>query len=140
MDPLAGAFAYFEWDDMLERVVFTPGRVQPKHLINATTFPNGYVTTSDRWDNFWRAGPNAIYGWRSAFPGGNGPKTLGIEVAESRAFSECQTRKVFERVCLRPPSNPTDRAEIQRIANVFEAQNYSMRRVFAETATYCMGN
>ena len=29
--------------------------------------------------------------------------------------------------------------ELQRIADVFEAQNYSMKRVFAETATYCMG-
>ena len=29
---------------------------------------------------------------------------------------------------------------VQNIANVFEANNRSMRRVFAETAAYCMGN
>jgi hypothetical protein len=29
---------------------------------------------------------------------------------------------------------------VSRIADVFEAQNYSMQRVFAEVAVYCMGN
>jgi hypothetical protein len=63
-----------------------------------------------------------------------------MEIASSRRFSECQVEQVFERICLRPPGDPVDRAEVQRISNVFEAQNYSMRRVFAEVATYCMGN
>ena len=140
MDPLAGAFAFFEWDAAQERVIFTPGQVQGKYLINATTFTGGYVTVDDRWDNYWRSGPNAILDWRGPAAGGYGPKGLGVEVASSRAFSECQVEKVFERICLRPPGDPQDRAEIQRIADVFEANAYSMKRVFAETATYCMGN
>jgi hypothetical protein len=140
MDPLAGAFAYFEWDADLMRVVFTRGQVQRKYLINATTFPYGYVTTDDHWANYWRSGPNAALGWRAAASSGNGPKSLGMEVAMSRAFSECQVNKVFEHLCLRPPSNPAERAEVSRIADVFEAQNYSMQRVFAEVAVYCMGN
>jgi hypothetical protein len=140
MDALAGAFAFFEWDAGQARVVHTPGQVQPKFLINANSFPWGYVTTSNRWDNFWRSGQNAALGWRAAEPGGFGPKTLGIEVASSRAFSECQVEKAFERVCFHPPGNPTERAEVQRIADVFEANGYSMKRVFAETAAYCMGD
>jgi hypothetical protein len=139
MDPLAGAFAHFEWDMAAGRVVFTPGMVQPKYLINANTFPFGYVTTDDRWDNFWRAGPNAALGWRAVDSGGFGPKGLGIEVASSRAFSVCQVDKAFERVCLRPAQSAADRAEVERVADVFEAQNYSMKRVFAETAVFCMG-
>jgi hypothetical protein len=114
--------------------------VQPKNLINANSFPWGYVTVSNRWDNFWRNGQNAALGWRAAEFGGNGPKTLGIEVASSRAFSECQVKKAFERVCFHPPGDPTERAEVQRIADVFEANGYGMKRVFAETAAYCMGN
>lgn len=140
MDPLAGAFAYYEWDAALERVVFTPNQVQGKYLINATTFPFGYVTVDDRWDNYWRSGPNAALGWRGPAAGGNGPRSLGIEVAGSRAFSECQVGKVFQRLCLRPPGSPADRAEVQRIADVFEARSYSMKRVFAETAAFCMGS
>ncbi len=140
MDPVAGAFAYFEWDAEQERVIHTPGIVQPKHLINANTFPSGYITTTNRWDNYWRAGPYSSLGWRAAESGGFGPKGLGTEVALSRAFSVCQVEKVFAHVCFRPVSSPEDRTEVERIADVFEAESYSMRRVFAETAVYCMGD
>ncbi len=141
MDPLAGAFAFFEWDTGQGRVVFTRGQVQPKYLINANTFPSGYITVDDRWDNYWREGPNSVLGWDDTRPsGGFGPKSLGQEVAASRAFSSCQVEKVFEQVCFRPPNSAQDFAEIDRIADVFEAQAYSMKRVFAEAAVYCMGN
>jgi hypothetical protein len=140
MDPMAGAFAYFEWDATQERVIFTPGQVQPKYLINATTFQGGYATVDDRWDNFWRSGQNAILGWRAAAAGGYGPQSFGVEVASSRAFSVCQVEKVFKRLCLRPPGNPQDRAEVERVADVLEANSYRMKRAFAEVATYCMGS
>jgi hypothetical protein len=139
MDAVAGAFAFFNWDEQLQRVAFTRGQVQPKNLINAQNFPGGHVTVDDGWVNHWRTGPNQSFGWRGGPGEGNGPKSLGQAVAASRAFSECQVKKVFERVCLRPPSDAADRAEVQRIADVFEAQGYRMKRVFAETAVYCMG-
>ncbi len=139
MEPLTGAFAYFDWDPEQERVVYTPNQVQAKYLTNAGTFPFGYVTTDDRWANYWRTGPNSLLGWRGNTSSGNGPKSMGMEVANSRAFSECQVRKVYEQVCLRPPANPAERAEVSRIADVFEGQNYSMKKVFAEVATTCMG-
>jgi len=137
MDPLAGAFAYFDFDADAGRVVYTRGEVQGKYLINANTFPGGYVTVDDRWDNFWRAGPNSALGWRGPAPGGFGAKSLGVEVASSRAFSVCQVEKVFRQVCFRPPSSDDDYAKVQEIATVFEDQSYSLRRVFAETAVYC---
>jgi hypothetical protein len=140
MDPMAQAFAYFEWDENQERVVHTPGIVQGKYLINANTFPHGFITTSNRWDNYWREGPNAVLGWRGASSGGFGARSLGIEVASSRAFSQCQVEKVFEQVCFREPANPTERQEVQRITDVFETENHNLKRVFAETAVYCMGN
>jgi hypothetical protein len=139
MDPMAQAFAYFEYDQELERVVHTPGQVQQKYLINGTTFALGFITTDNRWDNYWRSGPNALLGWRGGESGGYGAKSLGQEVANSRAFSVCQVEKVFERVCFRPPQSALDRAEVERIADVFEGQSYSMKRVFAETARFCMG-
>lgn len=139
MDPLAGAYAYFDWDPEQERVTFTRGVVQEKFGINATTFPFGYVTTDDRWDNYWREGPNAALGWRGGDSGGYGPKSLGQEVANSRAFSICQVQKVFAQVCFRPVSSEADQTAVERIADVFENEGYSMKRVFAETAVYCMG-
>ena len=141
MDPLVQAFAYYEWDADLERVVYTDGVVQAKYLINATTFPLGYITEDDSWDNsYWRSGKNALLGWRGANSSGNGVQSLGQEVASSRAFSTCQVKKAFKQVCFREPANPAERTEVDRIADVFEANNYSMKRVFAEVASFCMGN
>jgi hypothetical protein len=140
MDPMAGAFAYFDWDEDRARMVHTPGDVQQKYFSNNNTFPAGYITLDNRWDNYWRSGPNAALGWRSAASGGYGPKGLGEEVAMSRAFSICQVEKVFNRICLRPPGDQNDRDEVDRIADVFEGSGYSMKRVFAEVATYCTGS
>ena len=140
MDALAGAYAYYQWDDAAMRTTFTRGTVQPKFLINANNFPGGHVTTDDSWINFWRVGPNSVLGWRGPAASGNGAKSLGVEVGASRAFSECQVQKVFTRVCMHPPTGQADFDEVQRIADVFEANNYSLKRVFAETAVYCMGN
>ena len=81
-DGLAGAYAYYEWDG--SRLVFTPGQVADKHLINDNTFPGGYVTVDDSWINFWRHGPNAALGWTGGRDSGNGAASLGVEVASSR--------------------------------------------------------
>jgi len=138
MDPMTQAFAYFNFDDELNRVIHTPGQVQEKYLINANTFPFGYVTKDNRWDNYWRQGKNATLGWRGEVSGGFGLKSMGQEVAGSRGFSQCQVESVFERVCFRKPVSILDQEEVQRITNVFETGNYNMKRVFAEVATYCM--
>ena len=139
MDPMAGAFAFFQWDDTAGRTVFTRNQVQPKYLINANVFPGGYVTVDDRWDNFWREGPRAELGWRAAASGGFGPKSFGEEIVRSRAFSVCQVEKVFQQVCFKPPQTSDDANEIEHIADDFEAGNYRMKSVFAEVAVYCMG-
>jgi len=140
MDPMAGAYAYYEWDDSLQRVVYTPGQVQGKYLINQNAFSPGYITTSDRWTNYWREGQNYALDWRGPASNGYGAKSLGVEVASSRAFSVCQVEKVFEKVCFHPPGDPTERSEVDRIADVFETNNYNMKRVFSEVAALCMGS
>ena len=140
MDAVAGAYAYFEWDATQMRVVHTPGSVAQKYLINSNTFPYGFVTTDNRWDNYWREGSHANLDWRGPNAGGYGPKTLGEEVAASRAFSVCQVEKVFQHVCFRPPNSSNDAAAVDAIAQIFEDENYSMKRVFAEVGAYCMGD
>ena len=81
-----------------------------------------------------------MLGWRGSESGGFGAKSLGAEVTASRAFSVCQVEKAFAYTCFRPVGTPQDRAAVERIADVFEANGYSMKRVLAETAAYCMGN
>jgi hypothetical protein len=139
LDGLAGGFAFYDFDATAGRITYTPNTVHPKFVKAASTFPFGFVTTGDSWINYWRTGPNAFVDWHG--PGsGSGAKSLGQELAQTRQFSECQVRNVFEKVCYRKPNGPADLAAVETIANSFEANNRSLRRVFAETAVHCMGN
>ncbi len=141
MDPMAQAYAYYDFDPETGRIRYTPGAVQPKYFNNDANFPYGFRTPDDRWDNYWREGINARLGWDPSLPGsGNGAKSLGEEFGASDAFAECQVKKVFEAVCFRPPSDADDRAALQRIVGSFRASQYRMKTAFAETAVYCMGD
>jgi hypothetical protein len=141
MDPMAQAFAYYNFDDTQGRIVYTGGTVQPKYLINADNFKSGYVTPDDHWDNRWRAGPNQLLGWDLALPGtGNGAKSLGQELASSNQFAHCQAEKVFKNVCLRPPGNAADRSQVDSMVASFKSSNYKMKQLFADAAVYCMGD
>jgi hypothetical protein len=141
MDPLAQAFAYYNFDAAAGRLLYTAGQVQPKYLINAATFKPGYVTPDDRWDNYWRHGQNRLLGWSGSLPGaGNGAASLGAELAGSDAFAQCQVQKVFRNVCLRDPVDGTDRAQVDSMVTSFRGNGYKLKRVFAEAAVYCRGD
>lgn len=141
LDGLAGGFAYYDFDEELQQLVYTDANVQPKFLNGAGTFPFGFETGNDNWINYWRTGPNEFVGWNAAGGGsGSGAKSLGTEIAQTRQFAECQVKRVFEKVCYRSPNGPADEQAVANIATLFEANNRSMKRVFAETAVHCMGN
>ncbi|MDP5458551.1 hypothetical protein [Alishewanella sp. SMS8] len=154
MDPLAQAFAYYDYqftDETGEngRLFYQPtgsshdqtgSRVQPKYHINSGNFPLGYKTEDDFWQNYWREGRNQALGWDNSLPGeGYGAKSLGQELANSVAFAQCQVKKVFETTCLRPPESLADVNLIQQTRDRFSQSGYNLKQVFADTATYCMG-
>jgi len=141
MDPLAQAFAYYNYNETSGRIEYTDGQVQPKYLINMDNFKPGYVTRSDGWNNYWRQGANTVLGWNGSLPGsGNGAKSMGTELANSDQFARCQVEKVFKTVCLHPPVDGADRTKVNDIINVFRNGGFRMKDVFAETAAYCKGN
>ncbi len=141
MDPLAQAFAYYNFDATTGTMQYTPGSVQEKYFHNDTTFPDGFITPDDAWNNHWRQGQNAKLGWDPNLPGaGNGAEKLGEELAGTQAFAACQVEKVFKTVCLRDPVDQTDRDQVATITNTFRNDNFNLRRVFADSAAYCMGN
>jgi hypothetical protein len=157
MDPMAQAFAYYnfqydkandpdaaagflKYNDSGDVDPVTGTRVVAKYFNNNLTFPYGYITPDDHWDNYWRNGPNAVLGWDGSLPGsGDGAKSLGQELAGSQAFAQCQVEKVFKNVCLRSPSDQADRDAVDAMVSEFET-SYSLRNVFARSAVYCMGN
>ena len=141
MDPMAQAFAYYTYDEAQGRLVYTAGDVQPKYFNNDTTFAFGFRTPDDAWENRWRAGQNALLGWDASLPGsGNGAKSLGQEFGASDAFASCQVEKVFRAVCLRAPQDQADRNQVETMASSFRSSGYRLKRVFADAATYCMGD
>jgi hypothetical protein len=158
MDPLAQAYAYYNYsydvnadpDGNNGQITYnsagaqdpvTGSRVVAKYHINSTNFEPGYVTPDDQWDNYWRKGINSLLGWDSALPGsGSGAKSMGRELAHSDAFATCQVTKVFQAVCLRPPSDGADRAQVASMVSNFASQNYDLRQPFADAAVYCMSD
>ncbi|MFM2287347.1 MAG: hypothetical protein RL684_490 [Pseudomonadota bacterium] len=143
MDPMAQSFAFYDFDATSNKLVYTPGVVQPKYLINSDNFKSGYVTTDDHWDNRWRQGANQVMGFDStgqSTGSGTGAKSFGRELATSDAFAQCQVEKVFRVVCFRDPGNAQDRGTVQTIKGKFKSSGYKLKQVFADAATYCMGS
>jgi len=139
MDPMAGAFAYYNFDEITGRIEYTPGTVQSKYFNNDTNFEYGYRTVDDSWANYWRAGQNQFLGWDGSQPGnGFGARSMGQELANSDAFASCQVKKVFRAVCLRDPEDAADRLQVDQMVTTFKA-GYRMKQTFAEAAVYCMG-
>jgi hypothetical protein len=140
MDPLAGAFAYYNYDEGSGRLVYDASAPHPKHFNNDLNFPQGYRTTDDSWENRWREGQNAYLGFDGSLPGsGNGAQSLGDELGNSEAFASCQVKKVFRTVCLRDAEDQSDRNAVAAITATFRSTGYDMKQVFADTAVHCMG-
>jgi hypothetical protein len=157
MDPMAKAYAYYDFEfdsaadpDAINGSIHynaagtvdpvTNSRVEKKYLQNSSTFPYGYVTTNDDWQNYWREGMNANLGWNNALSGkGTGAKEMDKELAYSKAFASCQVEKVFKQVCLRKPANAADRSKVDVITTNFASSGYQLKQVFIDTADYCKG-
>jgi hypothetical protein len=139
MDPLAQAFAYYNFDTATNRMVYDSTSVHSKYFNNDATFADGFVTPDDSWHNHWREGQNAVIGWSQTLPGeGTGAKSMGAELAATDAFAQCQVKKVFKAVCLRDPVDANDHSQIETMTNAFRGA-YDLKQVFANAAGYCMG-
>jgi hypothetical protein len=141
MDPMAQAFAFYDFDETQQRLVYTPGTVNPKYFLNADNFKPGFITPNDSWENRWRQGQNSLLGFSGSLPGnGTGAKSLGEEIANSAAFAQCQVTKVFKAVCFRNPGDSqSDMTAVNSITTQFRS-GYNLRQVFAATAAHCMGD
>ena len=135
-----------------------PDGISLKHNINATNFEYGYAVVDDNWVNYWRNGPNSKLGNRpgdnspgwtnSAAPldskgnaTGSGASELGMELANTKAFAQCQVDKAFKAICLRDPNVMlADRLARNTIVDSFVGSTYNMRGVFTDVAAHCKGS
>jgi hypothetical protein len=157
MDPMAQAFAYYNYaydteqdpegqNGALQYLAEgqldsqSNSRVQSKYRINSNNFPYGFITPDDNWQNYWRHGLNKNLGWDTSLSdSGSGAKSMGTELANSRAFGSCQVTKVFKNVCLRSPQDINDRSQIDNMVRNFAGSGYKIKQVFADAADYCKG-
>ena len=146
MDPMAQAFAYYNFNDATGALEYSGngpglgGTVQAKYFNNDLNFPQGFRTPDDHWTNYWRSGQNRYLGFNGPGTGDDsGAKSLGVELSNSDAFAACQVKKVFQAVCLREPETNDDHIKVDQIVVNFENSGFQMKRVFADTAEYCMG-
>ncbi len=148
MDGFNGAFAHYNYNKDTEQLDYTPTVVAEKFNINPDNFKYGYITEDDSWINYWRNGQNALLGWNNPLPldenghsSGNGARSMGTELANTRAFSRCQVKKTFQAMCFRNPDDyAADRDVVEQITDDFELNGYNMKRVFAKTVSYCKGS
>ena len=140
MDPMAQAFAYYNYDEAGGSIQYTAGNVQPKYFNNDLNFPQGFRTPDDHWTNYWRMGQNRYLDFYGPGNGDdNGAKSLGVELSNSNQFASCQVRKVFRAVCLREPETNNDHNRVDTILQSIGQGPINMKQVFASTAEYCMG-
>ena len=115
MDPLAGAFAYYNFNEDTGSIEYTANIVQPKYFNNDVNFPFGYRTTDDSWLNYWREGQNQFFGWDPGLPGsGNGAKSLGQELAAATRSLLARCARYLPRCACASPRTPLTAHKFKR--------------------------
>lgn len=156
MDGFRGAFA--KWDftgtGVLNSAVHQTGNgnfripadargVVNKMNQNNTIFPSGYVVVDNSFVNNATRPSNAeFFGWRGNALSGTGTNQFGTVVANSRRFSQCMAKRVFETVCRRSIDDSKDKAKLVKWGDEFEASGYKLKSLFESIAvkTECLGS
>lgn len=97
----------------------------------------GHRPEDDSFVNLWAEGQNAALGWRGETKG-KGARAWGKMMAESKAFSSCMAKQVYEQVCFVKPVSDAEQKLTASLSADFENNNYNMRRLFAATAVACL--
>lgn len=139
MDGFRGAFAKWDFSRnfILNRDVQVrsngelEGGVVGKMNQNRDVFPSGFVTSDNSFVNNAVGQSNQIlFGWRSAVDTGYGAKDFGKMVSESRRFSQCMVKRVFDSVCRKDISMKDQSSFISDYASRFESENYNLRKLY----------
>lgn len=153
MDSLRAAFAHWDFDEGARNYLArlpdggatdTTTKVVKKMLKNANVFPGGYVIKNSMFVNNVRTPANeALFGWRGPSAGGGaGVKGLGTMIANSKRFSQCMVKRVYDAVCKTNLDLKTEMGFVQPFADRFESRNYNLKELFEQVAIQpsCLGS
>lgn len=159
MDPLRGAFAYYDFsngyvkhtfrvtnttdansESATQVKVWTGTSVVRKMNHNEEAFPNGHVTRDNTFKNHATSASNAAYfGWGEKMDGA-GVNQFGQMIADAQAFPFCMAKRAFRSTCKRDPAS-IDKQILESAANAFKQSNYNLRTLFQTIAISdeCLG-
>jgi hypothetical protein len=102
----------------------------------------GYVIKSDVFVNNARGPANeALFGWRESGAGGAGANGLGRAIANSKRFSQCLVKRVYDSVCRANLDLKSEVAFVKPFAERFESRKYNLKELFEQIAILpaCLG-
>jgi hypothetical protein len=143
LDAFRGAFARWDFNGsqlMNTQTSATSNAFDQKGIAlklnkNSSTFTGGYVTFDNSFINNSQSPANtALLGWRNAASSGQGVHDFGVMIANSKRFSQCIVKRVYEAVCRAPLDFTTQSNFIKDNANLFEKNNYDIQRLFQDLA------
>lgn len=153
MDALSGWNVYYDFGEdkvkfndngryLGEQLIYNHGVVQTKITKNVIDPNVGFnykkeENANDTFRNLWTKGQNKVLGWRGK-TSGNGAREWGMMIASSKAFSQCMATHVYENVCFNKPESNKEIHARDALAQNFEAEQYNMRKLFANTAVACL--
>lgn len=109
---------------------------------NGNVFPSGFVTVNDSFvNNAIRPANASLFDWRGPVVG-NGVKDFGAMIANSKRFSQCMAKRVFNTVCRKEIDPVKNRQQLVDWGNEFETSGYKLKNLFESIAikTDCLGN
>lgn len=164
MDGLAGGLTYLDFRGDLDSLFYDPAwptfcgtgdNSDPrcKQVRQASVFPEGHRQTNNSFVNYWSQGRNVSLGWRApegmSVSEGQGAHQLARVIAETEAFSNCMTKRVFHTVCGREPTDQEEESllavarEIEmglsEYSGLSAANPYNFRALVAKTSSFCFG-
>lgn len=141
MDAFRGAYAGQDYINK-NYIQLPKDKVAPKYRNNSQTYPDGFVTTDERWTNLIEPSENDSLGFKPEFYGKpmNGIQTFGALLASSEGFKKCMARRVFTQVCQHQPLAFQEEI-VKVLANQFEADNFNLKKLFQKAAVLpaCLG-
>lgn len=132
MDPVAGAFAKFDFMD--STLQFYSSGVAPKMNQNGYVYPPGYVTIDDSWVNLFNYSGSNSFGWRSPLSG-QGVEEFANMIANASSFSQCMVKRVYSEVC-GGAIESIPQTFVTQMSEDFENNGYNLKYLFYKTASH----
>lgn len=103
--------------------------------LNKGSYAYGFVVKSDTFVNNATLGSKStFFGWNGANKdGGKGINDFGKMISQSRRFSQCMAKRVYESTCGKKLTS-TQYSTLVRLGDRFEAVKYNLKSLYQEIA------